>query len=179
MGEANLEIVSSPIVLIGDIHGQFYDVLKLLSIGTPFLSKLDSHPIQDTSSSGISWIEDTTPCKPYSYSFAWSFSILRMYTYSGAIINPGNSIKEVDKFRALTAFTNKSTASMVAPMSGKCSIRPLIIYRWLHLLIVYSYPIKIIFCVYMEDSHQIFMPWTRLDRSIVSRRSQLRDRLVI
>jgi hypothetical protein len=52
MGEANLEIVSSPIVLVGDIHGQFYDVLKLLSIGTPLLRKLDTRQIQDSFLSG-------------------------------------------------------------------------------------------------------------------------------
>ena len=44
MGEANLEIISSPIVLVGDVHGQFYDVLKMLSIGTPCISQLVSHP---------------------------------------------------------------------------------------------------------------------------------------
>lgn len=54
MAEANLEIVSSPIVLVGDVHGQFYDVLKLLTIGTHLLSKPVNHPTLDTSSSEIS-----------------------------------------------------------------------------------------------------------------------------
>ena len=33
MSESNVEMVSSPVNLVGDIHGQFYDVQKLLKIG--------------------------------------------------------------------------------------------------------------------------------------------------
>lgn len=33
MAESNVEQVCSPINLVGDVHGQFYDVQKLLKIG--------------------------------------------------------------------------------------------------------------------------------------------------
>ncbi len=62
--EANLQMVSSPIVLIGDIHGQFYDVLKLLATGTHRITQLGSHHKRATSSSGTSWTAATTRSKP-------------------------------------------------------------------------------------------------------------------
>lgn len=58
--EANLQVVSSPIVLVGDVHGQFYDVLKLLSEGTVGCSQRGSRRRRGTSSSGTSWTEGTT-----------------------------------------------------------------------------------------------------------------------
>lgn len=36
MGESNVVMVDSPIILVGDIHGQFYDVLKIFKISTNF-----------------------------------------------------------------------------------------------------------------------------------------------
>lgn len=58
--EANLQLVSSPIVLIGDVHGQFYDVLKLLATGTRGATQPASRRRRATSSSGTSWTAATT-----------------------------------------------------------------------------------------------------------------------
>lgn len=33
VNESNLEPVSAPVNVIGDVHGQFYDVLKLFELG--------------------------------------------------------------------------------------------------------------------------------------------------
>ena len=38
LAEGNMERVSSPVTLVGDIHGQFYDVLKMMSLGRASLS---------------------------------------------------------------------------------------------------------------------------------------------
>lgn len=64
MGESNLEPVSSPIILVGDVHGQFYDVLKLLSIGRSVSIQLDNPHKPNTSSSEISSIVVITHSKP-------------------------------------------------------------------------------------------------------------------
>lgn len=32
MGESNVELIQSPITLVGDVHGQFYDVQKIFKI---------------------------------------------------------------------------------------------------------------------------------------------------
>ena len=44
MRESNIEYLSSPINLVGDVHGQFYDVQKLLQIGTSPPIQPPRHP---------------------------------------------------------------------------------------------------------------------------------------
>lgn len=70
LGESNLLILSSPIVLVGDIHGQFYDVLKLLTIGNLITTQEEHFQILSMYSSEILWIAATTPCKQSCSSFA-------------------------------------------------------------------------------------------------------------
>lgn len=70
LGESNLLILSSPIVLVGDIHGQFYDVLKLLTIGSLITIQEERFQILSMCSLEISWIVATTQCKQFSSSFA-------------------------------------------------------------------------------------------------------------
>ena len=48
MREANIEYLSSPINLVGDVHGQFYDVQKLLAIGMDESTKPAALRISDT-----------------------------------------------------------------------------------------------------------------------------------
>lgn len=53
MTESNVEQVSSPINLVGDVHGQFYDVQKLLKIGRGWLTQRVIPPLLGLSSSEI------------------------------------------------------------------------------------------------------------------------------
>lgn len=89
MRESNIEYLSSPINLVGDVHGQFYDVQKLLQIGTspPIQPALPPPPA--TSSSAISSTAATTPSKPSCYSSASNFCTQPTSTSSAAITNPG------------------------------------------------------------------------------------------
>ena len=45
MDESNLVDVSAPVNVVGDVHGQFYDVIKLFSLGDFSLKKADRFPI--------------------------------------------------------------------------------------------------------------------------------------
>lgn len=92
MAEANLEIVSSPVVLVGDVHGQFFDVQKLLSLGTPPFTKLESHLKRDIYLLETSLIGDTTHLKQFCFYFAWRFSTLKTYIYWEGIISLGTIV---------------------------------------------------------------------------------------
>ena len=64
LAESNMELVSSPVTLVGDIHGQFFDVQKLLALGRTSSRQGASHPPQSTSSSATSWTVGTTRWRP-------------------------------------------------------------------------------------------------------------------
>ena len=65
LGESNLLILSSPIILVGDIHGQFYDVLKLLTIGSSITIQEERFQIISMYSLETLLIVDTTPYKQF------------------------------------------------------------------------------------------------------------------
>lgn len=89
LGESNLLILSSPIILVGDIHGQFYDVLKLLTIGSSITIQEERFQIISMYSLETLLIVDTTPYKQFYSSSAWSFSILNVYGCFEETINLG------------------------------------------------------------------------------------------
>jgi len=82
-------MVDSPIILVGDVHGQFYDVLKLFKIGTIKLTQLAMHPIADLFSSVILSIVGTTPFRQSCFFSASKFNTLRMSTFFVATMNHG------------------------------------------------------------------------------------------
>lgn len=89
--EGNLQVVSSPIVLVGDIHGQFYDVLKLLATGTKQPTQRARRPRRATSSSATSWTAATTPWRPSCCSSASSCATPPTSSSSAATTSLGTS----------------------------------------------------------------------------------------
>lgn len=62
--EGNVLFLEGAINIIGDVHGQFYDVLKIFTLGnTPITQAEKCQPV-GISSSAITWTEATTPSKP-------------------------------------------------------------------------------------------------------------------
>jgi len=90
--ESNLLVLAAPINIIGDVHGQFYDVLKLLAIGEVSNIQEDYRLIRGISFWGTTLIEATTHLKPFSILPLIKSCIQNLYTCLGAITNHGTSI---------------------------------------------------------------------------------------
>ncbi len=61
--EGNLLHLSGPITIVGDVHGQFYDVQRVLQLGTWGVTQEDPCPTTATSSWGTTSTAATTPLK--------------------------------------------------------------------------------------------------------------------
>ena len=113
MEESNLVNVSAPINVVGDVHGQFYDVLKLFSLGYFMLTQAESFLMRSICSSGTMLIGVIIPYKRSCISSASKFHTLNSSISLGVIISLGTIFTNSDKFPVCMAFTRKSTVNMV------------------------------------------------------------------
>lgn len=131
MDESNLQSLTAPIIVVGDIHGQFYDVLKLISLGAFSLTQEVKSPTASMCSWVISLIEDTIPLKPFSTYSVWRYSILIVSSSSEATMNQGTSLANLDKPPACMASMKKLIGSMGTPTYGSTAMIPSTTYPWL------------------------------------------------
>jgi hypothetical protein len=61
--ENNLLRLEAPINIVGDVHGQLHDVIKIFQIGKEFPNQVENCPKQDTCSLETMWIGGIIHCK--------------------------------------------------------------------------------------------------------------------
>lgn len=58
--EGNVVAIEGAVNIVGDVHGQFYDVLKLFSLGRDGVTQAGSCPTRGTCSWGTTWTAGTS-----------------------------------------------------------------------------------------------------------------------
>jgi hypothetical protein len=61
--ENNLLRLEAPINIVGDVHGQLYDVIKIFEIGKASPNQEENCPWRDTCFWETTWTEGTIPCR--------------------------------------------------------------------------------------------------------------------
>ena len=115
--ENNLLRLEAPINIVGDVHGQLYDVIKIFEIGKASPNQEENCLRRVTCSSETMWIEGTIHCR---LSCCWpaSRSSTQIESTSfGATTNHARS-------PACTASTKKQSRSTGRQQFGKPLIKP-------------------------------------------------------
>jgi serine/threonine-protein phosphatase 6 catalytic subunit len=89
--EGNVVFLEGAVNIIGDVHGQFYDVLKIFTLGRATVTQAGKSPSVATSSWATTWTAATTPSKPSSSSPASRSCTRRASSSSGATTNRGKN----------------------------------------------------------------------------------------
>lgn len=117
MEESNVQPVSSPVTVCGDIHGQFYDVLELFRTGTVLSTQEEKSRKPATSSSEILLIADITQWKHSNTCSASRSNTQKGSLFFVAIMSLDKSQPSMDSMMRSTESTVTLTLGNIAQKS--------------------------------------------------------------
>ena len=115
--ENNLLRLEAPINIVGDVHGQLYDVIKIFEIGKASANKEANCHKLNTYSLETTWTEVTIHCRPFCFWPASKSSTLTTSTSFGGTTSRARS-------PACTASTRRPSRSTALRQFGRPSTRP-------------------------------------------------------